>query len=434
MNIQPKTDIQKSVIPLFENKPALDWTPVPSDDDLEQSQQISKTVAQIIEDIRTGKDSALRQWIQKLKDKNPSNFKLSQKEINDACSRLSDSSKKVLEIAATRIEKYASSVMSLIKPVVVDNGNFVTGMDFKPVNRVACYVPSGRYPLPSTALMTALTAKVAGVKEICIFTPSVCDEIIYAATLAGVSEIYQVGGAQAIAACTFGTESITSCDFVVGPGNAYVTEAKRQLQGKIGIDMLAGPSEIAIIADSKANPQWLALDLMSQAEHDPDARAYLFCDDEKLAKDTASAIADNLEKLDLPEFIKESLSKSVILVLPSIKECVDKANMVAPEHLQLQVENPEDLKPLLHNYGALFMGYFSTVPFGDYMAGPNHTLPTGGAARFSGALNPLVFLRAQSYMQAGEQAQNLASETAQFARIEGLKGHAAAAECRIAKS
>lgn len=416
------------MIPILCGDEALNFKPI---HDEENESEIENRVKEIIASVRKDKDKALRHWAKKLNDKVNDNWLLDSDSIDAACKRLPQESKDVLEIAANRIQKYATAVMELIKPVTVDNETFQTGMDFKPVSRVACYVPSGRYPLPSTALMTAMTARVAGVKEICICTPSVCDEIIYAATLCGVSEIYQIGGAQAAAAVAFGTETVKRADMLVGPGNAYVTEAKRQLQGQIGIDMLAGPSEIAIIADSGANPKWLALDLLSQAEHDPGARAYLFTDNSEIAEATAKEIELSLDKLELPEFVRNSIKFNSILVLPTLSKCVDKANELAPEHLQLQVKDPDSLKSGLLNYGALFMGYYASVPHGDYMAGPNHTLPTGGAARYSGALNPLVFLRAQSWMKSSDKADHLGRETAQFAKLEGLTAHAAAALCRI---
>jgi histidinol dehydrogenase len=416
------------MIPILYGDEALNFKPI---HDEENESEIENRVKEIIASVRKDKDAALTNWAKRLKDKVTDNWLLDSDSIDAACKRLPQESKDVLVIAANRIQKYANAVMGLIKPVTVDNETFQTGMDFKPIQRVACYVPSGRYPLPSTALMTAMTARVAGVKEICICTPSVCDEIIYAATLCGVSEIYQIGGAQAAAAVAFGTETVKRADMLVGPGNAYVTEAKRQLQGQIGIDMLAGPSEIAIIADGGANPKWLALDLLSQAEHDPGARAYLFTDSKEIAEATAKEIELSLDKLEIPEFVRDSIKYNAILVLSSLSKCVDKANELAPEHLQLQVKDPDSLKSGLLNYGALFMGYYATVPHGDYMAGPNHTLPTGGAARYSGALNPLVFLRAQSWMQSSDKADHLGRETAQFARLEGLVAHAAAAECRI---
>ena len=416
------------MIPIRCGDDALNFAPVR---DEENESAIQERVKEIISSVRQDKDAALSKWASLLNDKITKDWQLDSLSIEEACKRLPQDSKDVIDIAAKRIKDYATAVLGVIKPVTVNNGTFQTGMDFKPVLRVACYVPSGRYPLPSTALMTAMTARVAGVREICILTPSVCDEIIYAASICGVSEIYQLGGAQAAAALAFGTESIKRADMLVGPGNAYLTEAKRQLQGHIGIDMLAGPSEIAIIADSGANPKWLALDLLSQAEHDPGARAYLFTDSKEIAKATSSQITTNIDKLSLPAFVRESIKENAIVVLPTLSKCVDKVNELAPEHLQLQVEDPEKLKPALLNYGALFMGYYASVPHGDYMAGPNHTLPTGGAARYSGALNPLVFLRAQSWMKSSNSAEHLAKETAQFAKLEGLTAHAAAALCRI---
>ncbi len=416
------------MIQILSGDNALNFAPVR---DEENESAIEERVKEIISSVRQDKDAALSKWASLLKDKITKDWLLDSLSIEEACKRLPQDSKDVIDIAATRIKDYATAVLSVIKPVTVNNGTFQTGMDFKPVLRVACYVPSGRYPLPSTALMTAMTARVAGVKEICILTPCVCDEIIYAASVCGVNEIYQLGGAQAAAAVAFGTESIKRADMLVGPGNAYLTEAKRQLQGQIGIDMLAGPSEIAIIADSGANPKWLALDLLSQAEHDPGARAYLFTDSKEIADATALEITTSIDKLSLPDFVRESIKYNAIVVLPTLAICVDKVNELAPEHLQLQVEDPESLKPALLNYGALFMGYYASVPHGDYMAGPNHTLPTGGAARYSGALNPLVFLRAQSWMKSSNNAAHLAKETAQFAKLEGLTAHAAAALCRI---
>lgn len=418
------------MIPILNGIEALNFVPMR---DEENESVIEERVKEIICSVRKEKDIALSAWALKLKDRVVENWLLDANSIDEACKRLPQESKNIIDTAAKRIKDYATAVMGVIKPVTVDNGTFQTGMDFKPVSRVACYVPSGRYPLPSTALMTAMTARVAGVKEICILTPSVCDEIVYAATVCGVKEIYQLGGAQAAAAVAFGTESVKRADMLVGPGNAYLTEAKRQLQGQIGIDMLAGPSEIAIIADSGANPEWLALDLLSQAEHDPGARAYLFTDSTDIAEATAKEIAKKLDRLELPDFVRDSIKYNAIVVLPNLAKCVDKVNELAPEHLQLQVLDPECLKPDLLNYGALFMGYYASVPHGDYMAGPNHTLPTGGAARYSGALNPLLFLRAQSWMKSSEKACHLGEETAQFARLEGLIAHAAAAECRIGR-
>jgi len=391
--------------------------------------KIEAAVSEIIEAIRAGGDKGVSDVATRLGDAKP--FKLSASDIEKALAETPESMRATLEIAAGRIRTFGKAIVDSIKPVQVDCGDFQTGVEYRPVRRVACYVPAGRYPLPSTALMTAVTAQVAGVEEILIVSPQLKNEIISAGTMAGVKDFYQIGGAQAVAAMAFGTETIKAVDMIVGPGNAYVTEAKRQLQGTIGIDMLAGPSEICVIADDNANPEWLSLDLLSQAEHDPDARAYLLTTSSKLAKQVAEFVIRDVAKLGLPDYLKQSLGSSAILVLPTIEACCKVADQIAPEHLLLAVQNPDKVKQSLTNYGALFMGYGCTVAFGDYMAGPNHTLPTNRSARFQGCLSPLTFLRPQSWIKIATSAKTLAKETADFANIEGLTAHAAAASIRL---
>ena len=284
--------------------------------------------------------------------------------------------------------------------------------------------------MPSTALMTALPARVAGVAEICIVCPDMSPEIIYAGHLAGVDRFFRIGGAQAVAALAFGTETIPAVDMVVGPGNAYVTEAKRQLQGMIGIDLLAGPSEVAVIADRSPDPERVALDLLAQWEHDPDARAWLLTDSRELAESVAEALARRSRSPGFPSFLEASVEGGAILVFESLEACAAASDRVAPEHLQLAVVDPDSMKSRVKNYGALFLGREATVPFGDYMAGPNHTLPTGRTARFSGGLSPLAFLRPQSWLEVGAGLHRLASDTEAFAEAEGLPVHAEAARAR----
>jgi histidinol dehydrogenase len=410
-------------------------------------QRVENVVKEFIQLVRTKGDQGILEIAVKLKDvaadkvvasgeggSQTNRFQLTEEAIARAVEQVDLSTRKTIELAASRIREFGSAVVSSIKSVEVDCGEFQTGIDHRPVRRVACYVPAGRYPLPSTALMTAVTAQVAGVEEIIIVSPRLEAEIIYAGTIAGVREFYEIGGAQAVAAVAFGTDTIQPVDMVVGPGNAYVTEAKRQLQGVIGIDMLAGPSEICVIADENANPEWLSLDLLSQAEHDPDARAYLLTTNLKLANEVAMRIVGDVNRLGLPDFLSESLAGSAIIVLDSIEDCCNAANKIAPEHLLLAVRNPEGLKDKLTNYGSLFLGYGCTVAFGDYMAGPNHTLPTNRSAKFQGCLSPLTFLRAQSWIRVKTQAPALALNTADFADIEGLTAHAAAARIRAACS
>ena len=392
--------------------------------------RLENSVRDIISQVRVSGDKALAALAERL-DPAPKTVILDAVAKQALLERLPQETKDILDEAAKRIRRFAEAVVAVAKPVTVDCGEYQAGFDFKPVARVACYIPAGRYPLPSTALMTAVTAQVAGVEDICIVSPSLKDEILYAGSLAGVTEFHEVGGAQAIAAVAYGTESIKSVDMIVGPGNAYVTEAKRQVYGRVGIDMLAGPSEVAIVADCGANAEWLALDLLSQAEHDPNARSYLLTDSEALARAVAVLIVEKVSTLSLPDYIDIALASSAIVVLDSLEACVAAANNVAPEHLQLQVKDPAALKSQLKNYGALFMGYNATVPYGDYAAGPNHTLPTNRAARFAGGLNPFTFLRGQSWLHLSGTAKELSTLTAGFADLEGLTAHAAAARARL---
>lgn len=393
---------------------------------------LSKQVQDIIQRIRQGGDTALKELSFQLGDTlvNDS-FELSYEQVVQAVERVPDDVKQLLERAANNISLFATAVYQSAKPVTCQQQGISVGLDWRPVERVACYVPGGRYPLPSTALMTTITAKVAGVKDINLVSPRLKDEIIYAGTLAGVSRFYQIGGAQAVAAMALGTESIKPVDMLVGPGNAYVTEAKRQLNGIIGIDMLAGPSEVAIIADKSAKPEHIAWDLLAQAEHDPDARAYLLTDTQALAESVHEVLNRILSEKSsqLAEHLHDG-HWGAIFCLNNLQECIDAANQMAPEHLELLVEKPEALKDLLYHYGALFMGHQSPVPVGDYLAGPNHTLPTGKTARFSGGLTPMTFLRAQSWIKVEKEGSALLKDAGQFSELEGLHAHYESANAR----
>lgn len=399
--------------------------------ELSDELKLENSVREIIALVRTSGDNGLATLAKRFNDPAPNTVRLDAVAREALSHRLPQETKDILDEAAKRIRRFAEAVVAVAKPVAIDCGEYTAGFDFKPVGRVACYIPAGRYPLPSTALMTAVTAQVAGVKDICIVSPCLKDEILYAGSLAGVTEFYEIGGAQAVAAVAYGTEAIKPVDMIVGPGNAYVTEAKRQVYGKVGIDMLAGPSEVAIVADAGANAEWLALDLLSQAEHDPNARSYLLTDNLELAKSVATILVEKVTELHLPDYINIALGSSAIVVLDSIESCIAAANSVAPEHLQLQVKDPAAIKSQLKNYGALFMGYNATVPYGDYAAGPNHTLPTNRAARFAGGLNPFTFLRGQSWLHLPGTASELSKLTAGFADLEGLTAHAAAARARL---
>lgn len=427
------------MIPTYRGAEALAWVaridgPAAAEggDDATRDAAVRAAVSAIIADVAARGDEALRALAERFGDPAPETLAADDPRVEAACARLPAERRAVLERAAARVRAFGDAVMERVRqPILLPLPDCEVGLRFEPVSRAACYVPAGRYPLPSTAIMTAVTARAAGVRDVCVMTPRLHDEILYAGRLAGVARFHLVGGAQAVAAAALGTDGIGRCDLIVGPGNAYVTEAKRQLQGRIGIDMLAGPSEVVVVADSGADPRWVALDLLAQAEHDPDARAYLLTDSEALCDAVAAALPAAVERLALPDFVRRSLAGSALVALPDLAACLEAANRIAPEHLQLELRDPEAARPALRHYGALFLGDLSTVPLGDYMAGPNHTLPTQRTARFSGSLTPLTFLRAQSSIRATAEAALLLADTDRFAAMEGLRAHGAAAAARV---
>jgi len=423
-------------MPIYREQSAEDWVrklsgPVHTQS-REKQEKLSAAVADIIATVGSGGDKGLKEIALRLGDKAPKKYILDAIHKVALDDRLAEQTMSVLSAAAANIEKFARAVVQAVGSASVSFGEYSAGFEMRPVRRAACYIPGGRYPLPSTALMTAVTARVAGVKEICIVTPKLCDEILYAGSLAGVTEYYEIGGAQAIAAMALGTETITAVDMIVGPGNAYVTEAKRQLFGRVGIDMLAGPSEVAIVADAGANMKWIALDLLAQAEHDPDSRVYLLTDSAEIAEGVARELPGLVASLEgLPDYIGDVLRASAIVLLDDLSHCARVSDLIAPEHLELHVQDTQRLKAQCTSYGALFMGYAATVPFGDYAAGPNHTLPTNRSARFAGGLSPLTFMRGQTWLDVPKGAKKLATTTADFAAIEGLHAHEAAARARL---
>jgi histidinol dehydrogenase len=399
--------------------------------------QLQEQVTAVLAEVRQKGDEALYAYAAQFGDalQTGQPMALSATDWQAACDTLSPEVKRPIEEAAHNIAGYAQAIMAAVptQPTFWQpaNGQYQTSVRLMPVERVGCYVPAGRFPLASTALMTALSARAAGVKEVILCCPKPSAEVLFAAKLAGVDAVYLTGGAQAVAAMAYGTQSMAPVAMVVGPGNAYVTEAKRQLLGKIGIDMLAGPSEVTIIADESAKPAWLAADLLAQAEHDPLAHCVLLTTSEALANAVDAALLEAMQTLDLPSFVKESsLPNSVILVLESMEACRQACDHIAPEHLQLHGAKAEALAEDLQHYGTLFVGEHATVAFGDYVAGPNHTLPTERTARFSGALSPLTFLRVQQTLSVPKASPYLVAHTVPFATLEGLTAHAHAAALR----
>lgn len=417
------------MIPIYRGEAAREW--VRRQNLSHSDSSIAQSVSDILAQVRTRGDAALQELAVRFGD--PPAGVLALAEIEAMLQKLGSADRQALDAAAERIQRFARAVMASLGQVRLEGSEFQAGMVWQPVQRAGCYAPAGRHPLPSTVLMTGLAARAAGVPEVCLVCPKPDPAVIYAARLCGIDKVYRMGGAQAVAALAYGTESVAAVDMVVGPGNAYVTEAKRQLQGVIGIDMLAGPSEVTILADGGANPTWLAADLLAQAEHDPDARVVLLTWGETSLEKVAEEVGRLYDEGGYPDFLPRSLQQSGLLGLESPRECARAANQLAPEHLHLAMKDPGLVQPELRNYGALFVGYTSTVPFGDYGAGPNHTLPTAGTARFASGLSPITFLRAQCWLEVQPQCRELASHTARLADLEGLHGHAQAARLRLQK-
>jgi sulfopropanediol 3-dehydrogenase len=368
----------------------------------EPDQTFQGRVAHIIETVRTQGDAGVRGIALALNDPPPKEIKLE--------TAVTKERRKTLEEAHANIRRFAEETAKAAKPITVNYKSHTAGLRWQPVTTAGCYVPGGRFPLASSALMTVAAAKAAGVKHIVVCSPDSRPEVTAACKIAGAARLFRTGGAQAIAAMAYGTQTIPRADVIAGPGNAWVTEAKRQVAHITGIDMLAGPSEIALIVDEATNTQKAVTDLKAQAEHDPDSTSW--CISTSRAK---------LEEIEA-ETKKEQEENQFRFVLANTQEQIAKfTNELAPEHLQLSTENPEETREMFTNYGALFLGENTPVPLGDYAAGPNHTLPTSGAARYTGGLTPFTFLRPQAWVR--NQGTELPELAAKLANMEGLKEH-----------
>ena len=322
--------------------------------------------------------------------------------------------------------------------IINNQDGIVTGQKITPIEKVGLYVPGGTAAYPSTVLMDSIPAKIAGCSEICITTPPSTDGkvnpvILAAAKIAGVDRIFKIGGAQAVAALAYGTETVPKVDKIVGPGNAFVAEAKRQVFGLVSIDMIAGPSEILVIADSKSDPSFVAADLLSQAEHDKMASAVLVTDSEELAEKVSEEIEKQLKLLPREEIARTSIDNNgKIIVADNIEDVIDVSNEIAPEHLELCVDNPFDYLDKIKNAGSIFMGRYCPEALGDYFAGPNHTLPTSGTARFSSPLSVDDFVKKSQYTYYTKEALGKVYDSvAFFAEKEGLSAHARSATIRF---
>ncbi|MFD3155327.1 histidinol dehydrogenase [Haloimpatiens sp. FM7330] len=399
-------------------------------------EEINNKVDKILKNVRVRKDKALKEYTLRFDGVELENFLVSEEEIQASISNVDEALKNDLMRAKENIKKYHQK--QLKKSYTLYEGEeVILGQLVNPIERVGIYVPGGKAAYTSTVLMNAVPARIAGVKEIIMVTPpnqegKIKDSIIYAASIAGVDKIYKLGGAQAIAALAFGTESIQKVSKIVGPGNIYVAMAKKKVSGYVGIDMIAGPSEILIIADELANPRYVAADLISQAEHDEMAAAILVTDSEKLAKKVKEELRFQVEKLERKEIIKKSLRDyGCIIITNCLNDTVQVANEIAPEHLEILTKNPFDIYKMVKNAGAIFLGEFSPEPLGDYFAGTNHTLPTSGTAKFASPLCVDDFLKKTELVYYSKEAL-LKSKDAivRIAEDEGLSAHANAIKVR----
>jgi histidinol dehydrogenase len=403
--------------------------------------EIASRVAEIVAAVRDRGDAALLEFAESFDRVALSAAALPVRaEEYDAAERaVGPGTLRSLRYAAERIERFHRECAPRSWRMKDDNGSRI-GQEVRPLDRVAVYVPGGRAAYPSTVLMTVVPARVAGVREIVLVSPpgrdgSLNPAVLAAARIAGVTEAYRLGGAQAVAALAYGTESIRRVDKIVGPGNIYVTLAKAHVFGNVGIDMLAGPSEVLVVADDSADADFVAADLLAQAEHDPIARAVLLTPSRTLRDAAASALERRLGALPRREIAGTALQNHGALVLTaSLEEAVEVANRLAPEHLELQVRDPEALLERVRHAGAVFLGRHTPEVVGDYVAGPNHVLPTGGTARFSSALSTEDFVTRLSVIEySREGLAEAGPHVAELSRVEGLDGHGAAAAVRIAR-
>ena len=398
---------------------------------------VAGTVAEIIKNVRENGDKSLFEYCEKFDKAQLSSLAVTKEEIDEALSLVEPEFLEILEKAAKNIRKFHSSQVRN-SFIINDEDGIVIGQKIIPVDRAGLYVPGGTAAYPSTVLMDAIPAKIAGCREVVMVTPPTKDGkvnpvILAAAYVAGIDRIFKVGGAQAIAALAYGTQSIPKVDKIVGPGNAFVAEAKKQVFGIVSIDMIAGPSEILIVADGKSNPAYVAADLLSQAEHDKMASAVLVTDSEELAKNVSTELEKQIPLLERREIARESIDvNGKIIVADTLDAAIEIANEIAPEHLELCVDNPFDKLDSIRHAGSIFMGRNCPEALGDYFAGPNHTLPTSGTAKFSSPLSVDDFIKKTQYTYYTKDAlKEVAFDVATFAKKEGLTAHAKSAVIRV---
>ncbi|EJE4694733.1 TPA: histidinol dehydrogenase [Vibrio parahaemolyticus] len=398
---------------------------------------ITAAVADVIAKVRTQGDAALLELTEKFDRVKPESIRVPSKEINAASERLSAEMKQALEQAYSNIAKFHKAQKP--QPIKVETQPGVMCEQVtRPIQKVGLYIPGGSAPLPSTVLMLGVPAKIAGCRKVVLCSPPpIADEILYVAKLCGIDEVYNVGGGQAVAAMAYGTKSVSKVDKIFGPGNAYVTEAKRQVSNDFrgaAIDMPAGPSEVLVIADETADPDFIAADLLSQAEHGPDSQVVLVTPSPIVADQVTDAVQRQLKALSRADIAQKALSSSLVIISESITQAVSISNYYGPEHLIVQTKNPRELLPLLDNAGSIFLGDWSPESAGDYASGTNHVLPTYGYTRTYSSLGLADFSKRMTVQElSAEGLQNLAPTVVTMAEAEGLDAHKRAVTIRVEK-
>lgn len=401
------------------------------------SKEVTVTVQAILADVKTNGDAAVKKYCEKFDGYTGERFFVCKEEIDKAVKNVGEDFMRILRRAAEQIKEYHENQLSAPWEIKKANGA-ILGQIVRPLGRVALYVPGGTAIYPSSVLMDAIPAKIAGVNDIAIFTPvksdgRVNDLILAAAFVCGIKTIYKIGGAQAVAAAAYGTQDIPKVDKIVGPGNVYVATAKRLVYGEVDIDMIAGPSEVLIIADDFANPKYIAADLMSQAEHDKQASCILLTTSEKIINETENELARQVEGLCRKEIVKESLKNyGAAVLVDSLDKAIEISNSVAPEHLEILTKNPREWLSKIQNAGSIFLGEFTPEPLGDYMSGTNHVLPTGGTAKFYSPLGVYDFVKFSAWSFYPRTALcEFKDDVIKFAELEGLDAHANSIKVRF---
>ena len=404
---------------------------------MEDTLDVSDIVSGIIENVKANGDKAVFEYCEKFDKCKLQSLEVTKEEIDEAMTLVDEEFLRILRTAADNIRNFHEKQVRN-SFIISEKDGVITGQKITPVDRAGLYVPGGTAAYPSTVLMDSIPAKIAGVNQMCIVTPpdsegKVNPVILAAAKIAGVDRIFKVGGAQAIAALAYGTESIPKVDKIVGPGNAFVAEAKKQVYGLVSIDMIAGPSEILVLSDDKSNPDFVAADLLSQAEHDKNASAVLVTDSLDFAKKVSDSLEKQIPLLERAEIARASIDNNgKIIVAPDLMKGVEIANEIAPEHIEICVDNPFDYLDKIRHAGSIFMGRYCPEALGDYYAGPNHTLPTSGTAKFSSPLSVDDFVKKSQFTYYTEEAlRKVADDVAYFANKEGLTAHGKSATIRF---